>query len=417
MKHIIVLAALHLFGGAVAYAAETDTVAEGTERTEGTAGSEAIELPAVSAVVTSMIGTKAIAGAVVLVKHKGDVIHFSAHGHRDIESDARMQQDTIMRIYSMTKPVTSVAVLMLMEEGLLGLDDPIGDHLPELGNLKVRGFAGRLKQPKAPVTVRHLLMHTSGMTYGFFGIGPVDRQYMKDHPMFKANNTEMVKKMGELPLVHHPGSAWRYGMSTDVLGALVERISGQTLGAFFSERIFNPLGMKDTAFHVPPEKVVRFASSYALGFKVKDGFADSDFQNPNRLQSGGSGLVSTAGDYLRFAEMLHRGGEYRGHRFLKRETVELIATNQLPDGVKAQGLFGFGLGVRVQPADWGHTGHAGQYGWDGVASTHFWNSPKDDLIVVALSQREPFSMALRHRLTPVIYEAIGAPTHSKLDGI
>jgi len=378
---------------------------------------EGAELANVSAVVESMIRTKAIAGGIVLVKHKGKIVHFTAHGHRDVESDSPMERDTIVRIYSMTKPVTSVAVLMLMEEGLIELDDPIQIHLPEFKDLHVRGFAGRKVKLKTPVTVRHLLMHTSGMTYGFFGVGPVDRAYMKDHPMFKPNNSEMVKKMSEFPLVHQPGSQWRYSMSTDVLGALVERISGQSLGDFFEARILGPLGMDDTSFFVPPEKVSRFASTYALGLKLKDGFSDSDFQNPNRLQSGGGGLVSTAADYLRFAEMLHRGGEYAGHRFLKADTVRQMVTNQLPEGVKAQGLFGFGLGVRVQPADWGHTGHKGQYGWDGVASTHFWNSPKDDLIVIALSQREPFSMALRHRLTPVIYEAIGAPINVTLDGI
>ena len=365
------------------------------------------EIQTVSDAVIEMVEDKKISGGIVLAVHKGAVIHFTAHGLRDVESQSPMKRDTIVRIYSMTKPVTSVAVLMLMEDGLLNLDDPVGKHLPELSDVRVRGFAGRRVKPKTPMTVEHLLTHTSGMTYGFFGVAPVDLLYMKDHPLFKSNNQEMVAKMGTLPLVSHPGTTWRYSMSTDVLGALVERVSGQTLGEFFQSRMFEPMGMVDTGFVVPPSKVERFASSYGLGLKLKEGYADSEFLDADRLQSGGGGLVSTASDYLRFATMLLNEGELDGTRYLKASTVKLMTTNRLPDGMRSHVAFGFGLGVRVQPATWGAVAHEGQYGWDGVASTHFYNSPADELTVIALSQRQPFSMGLRHRVTPLIYQAIG----------
>ena len=364
------------------------------------------EIHAVSESVVEMVRDQKISGGIVLAAHKGTVIHFTAHGYRDVESKSPMERDTIVRIYSMTKPVTSVAVLMLMEDGLLNLDDPVSQHLPELSDVRVRGFAGRRVKPKTPMTVEHLLTHTSGMTYGFFGVAPVDLLYMKDHPLFKSTNQEMVAKMGTLPLVNHPGTTWRYSMSTDVLGALVERVSGQTLGEFFQARLFGPMGMVDTGFVVPPSKVERFASSYGLGLKLKEGYADSEFLDPNRLQSGGGGLVSTASDYLRFATMLLNEGELDGQRYLKASTVKLMTTNRLPDGMRSHVAFGFGLGVRVQPQTWGAVAHEGQYGWDGVASTHFYNSPADELTVIALSQRQPFSMGLRHRVTPLIYKAI-----------
>ena len=364
------------------------------------------EIHAVSESVVEMVRDRKISGGIVLAAHKGTVIHFTAHGFRDVESKSPMERDTIVRIYSMTKPVTSVAVLMLMEDGLINLDDPVSQHLPELSDVRVRGFAGRRVKPKTPMTVEHLLTHTSGMTYGFFGVAPVDLLYMKDHPLFKPTNQEMVAKMGTLPLVSHPGTTWRYSMSTDVLGALVERVSGQTLGEFFQARLFGPLGMTDTGFVVPPSKVDRFASSYGLGLKLKERYADSEFLDPNRLQSGGGGLVSTASDYLRFATMLLNEGELDGQRYLKASTVKLMTTNRLPDGMRSHVAFGFGLGVRVQPKTWGVIAHEGQYGWDGVASTHFYNSPTDHLTVIALSQRQPFSMGLRHRVTPLIYEAI-----------
>ena len=374
-----------------------------TERLESGAS---VELETVSSEVQQMIQSRQISGAVVLVEHKGAVVHHTAHGLRDIESEAPMKTDTIFRIYSMTKPVTSVAALMLVEEGRLNLDDSIDEHLPEFSSLHVRGFFGRRAPLKQPVTVRDLLRHTSGMTYGFFGVGPVDLMYMKSHPLFSKNSEEMVAKMGRLPLVHQPGSKWRYSMSTDVLGVLVERVSGQSLGDFFDERLFEPLGMIDTAFSIPDEKIDRFTSTYGINLTLQEDFKASDFRNQNRFQSGGGGLVSTAADYLRFAKMLRNGGELDGRRYLSAETVEMMTTNQLPKGVRAQGLFGFGLGVRVQLETWGDKAHKGQYGWDGVESTHFWISPSDELVVIALSQRKPFSLELRHRLTPVVYRAL-----------
>jgi CubicO group peptidase (beta-lactamase class C family) len=244
------------------------------------------------------------------------------------------------------------------------------------------------------------------MTYGFFGLGPVERLYMRDHPLFSSSQEEMLEKLSTLPLVEQPGTKWRYSVSTDVLGALVERVSGQSLGEFFQEHIFLPLSMEDTGFVVPDEKLDRFASVYGLNLTLLDAARSSAYRQSDRLQSGGGGLVSTASDYHRFCQMLLDGGVFDGRRLLKEETVEEMMRNQLPEGVRAYRLFGFGLGLQVQMTDWGVLAHRDQVGWNGVASTHFWISPRDDLIFIALSQRQPYSTQLKDVLTPLVYGAL-----------
>jgi CubicO group peptidase (beta-lactamase class C family) len=219
----------------------------------------------------------------------------------------------------------------------------------------------------------------------------------------------MVEKLGRIPLMHQPGTRWHYSVSTDVLGCLVEKVSGRKLDTFLRERIFGPLDMRDTAFFVPEAKVDRFSSCYSPaqdGLKVQEKYSASRYLTPPTLLSGGGGLVSTAGDYVRFCQMLMGRGELFGTRVLKAETVDSMTKNQLPEGVHWGGSNGFGLGFSVQLRDDGDKAHAGEYGWGGAASTHFWLSPKNDLVVVALSQLMPFSSQLQNAVKPLVYQAV-----------
>ena len=358
----------------------------------------------VSGTVQTMIQEQKIAGAVVLVQHQGKILHAEAQGHRDVESQSPMALDTLFRIYSMTKPITSVAVLMLVEEGRIDLDAPVELYLEELAGLRVYRSKLRSTRTKRSVTVRDLLRHTSGMTYGFFGDGPVDQLYMENHPLDSANLTEMMAKVGDLPLLHQPGEAFTYGISTDVLGALVERVSEMPFEQFLQERLFGPLGMVDTRFHAPDSS--RLASVYEVGGALHEAAATSDFRKEGRLASGGGGLVSTAGDYLKFCRMLLNNGTIDGQQFLRSTSIEAMTENQLPPGVSYAIGRGFGLGVDVHLQAEGAAAHRGQYGWNGIASTHFWISPEDELVVIALSQRWPFSTELKDLLAPIVYNAI-----------
>ena len=360
------------------------------------------EIAPLSKKLERFVQKKSIAGSIAMVYWKGDIIHYSAHGMRDVREKKPLEKDSLMRIYSMTKPLTSVAVMMLREQKKLKLDDPISLYLPELSNLKVY----RSKDLTREMTVRDLLRHTSGLTYGFFSKTPVDRLYMKNHPLYSSTNREMTKKLSAYPLLFQPGEKWHYSVSTDVLGDLVERVSGMSLSDFFARYITEPLGMSDTSFYVPKEKIDRFSSSYGHKNKIYESYRESDFVRKERIQSGGGGLVSTASDYMKFCRMLLGKGELNGVRILSEKNVRSMTKNRLPEGVFAYGVFGFGLGVQVQVHDWGNHGHIGEYGWDGAASTHFWISPEDDLIVIVLSQKQPYSDQLKKEVKPIVYQHI-----------
>ncbi|MEC8379078.1 MAG: serine hydrolase domain-containing protein [Myxococcota bacterium] len=355
--------------------------------------------------VKKLIDDKSIAGATVMISHKGQIIHYDAQGFRDIAEQAPLKKDDIFRIYSMTKPITSVAALMLAEEGKLDLDAPVAHYLPELANLKV-WKPGRNKAVRVPITIRHLMTHTAGFTYGFFSATPVDIQYNMDHPLFSTNNSEMVAKLAQYPLLFQPGKKWHYSVATDVLGHVIERVSGVSLGTFFKTRIFEPLNMVDTDFFISQDDLHRFTSVYKMNLKPHEPYNTSDFQIPDRIESGGGGLVSTAQDYMNFCQMLLDGGVFHGERLLSEAMIKEMTRNQLPDGVLAYGYFGFGLGVQIQLSNWGDKAHEGEYGWSGAASTHFWISPTDELIVIALAQRQPFSKALKNAIKADIYRSI-----------
>lgn len=367
------------------------------------------KLAQVKPAVQAFIDKEKIAGASVIVARKGEIVLFETLGMMDKEAKKPMKQDTILRFYSMTKPITSVAAMMLYEEGKLKLDDPVSKYIPEFKSLKVYAESGKHAKQESQMSVRDLFRHTSGLTYGFFGNTPVDKMYRAGSVFdWDSSLQDMIDKLSEIPLLHQPSTKWHYSVSTDVLGYLVQKISGQSLDKFFKERIFKPLKMKDTAFHVPAKKVDRFAACYGPnltgGLRIVDDPNKSRYLKKPSILSGGGGLVSTARDYMRFCQMLLNKGRLDGKRLLRPETVEMMTTNQLPDSVKRGEDGGFGLGFSVRLKDGKFP--KGEYGWGGAASTHFWISPKHDLIVIALSQYMPFSGRLENAVKPIVYDSI-----------
>jgi len=372
-------------------------------------GMSSEKLAQVKPAVQALIDKEKIAGASVIVARKGKIAMFETFGMMDKEAKKPMKPDTIFRFYSMTKPITSVAVMMLYEQGKLNLDDPVSRYIQEFKGLKVYAESGKHAKQVRQMSIRDLLRHTSGLTYGFFGNTPVDKMYMARSVFdWDSSLQDMINKLSKIPLLYQPSTKWHYSVSTDVLGYLVQKISGQSLDKFFKKRIFKPLKMKDTAFHVPAKKTERFAVCYGPnlsgGLKIVDGPAKSRYLKKPSLFSGGGGLVSTARDYMRFCQMLLNKGQLDGKRLLRPETVEMMTTNQLPDSVKRGEDGGFGLGFSVRLKDGKFP--KGEYGWGGAASTHFWISPKDELIVIALSQYMPYSARLENAVKPIVYDSI-----------
>ncbi len=379
-----------------------------------------------------------LAGALALIYRKGEVAYYNAIGQREIETGRPMTEDTIFRIYSMTKPITSVAALMLYEDGHFLLDDPLSIHMPQFEDMRVyTGDLENLETPRRPITVKDLFMHTAGLSYGW-GLGePVEglyRQALGEYGTLSLEN--LAQRLATLPLLFHPGECWHYGYATDLLGRLVELLSGQSLDQFFFQEILKPLGMSDTAFSVPLASLDRFSACYgpvggfAFGdefppiprpefdppsspestrrpkFELEDAPGSSPYAKPPLFLSGGGGLVSTVGDYLRFAQMLLNGGILDGNRLLGRKTVEMMRTNHLPSelipievGGGADSGCGFGLGVRVMvdlPAS-NAPGSPGLYGWSGAALTDFWIDPVEEMIGLLMAQYLPIDHYLISR--------------------
>jgi len=380
--------------------------------------------------------------ALTQVWRRGELVVNSVLGQADRERQVPLREDSIFRIYSMTKPITSVAIMMLLEECKIALDDPVSKYIPAWENLGV--FAGgfmesfQTRAPARPMQVVDLLRHTSGLTYGFQQNTNVDAAYRKlklGDIATAGTLDDMIEKLATLPLEFSPGEAWNYSVSTDVLGYLVGKISGIPFETFLKERIFDPLGMVDTAFHVPEDKVSRFCACYSigtLGSKVistrgpmlQDDPLDSPYLKPPGFVSGGGGLVSTAADYMRFARMLLQGGELDGVRLLGPKTLALMTANHLPGGVDlprmSRSMFseaayegvGFGLGfaTTLTPATTLIPGSAGDLFWGGAASTFFWVDPQEDLIGLFLTQLLPSSAyAVRRQLRTMVYSAITEP--------
>ena len=373
-----------------------------------------------------------ISGCLSLVARRGKLAHCSPLGHMELEQKRAIEEDTLFRIYSMSKPITSVATMMLYERGLFQTRDPVHKFIPALkdvGVFRMGNYPQFLTdRPKRPMSIKDLLMHTSGLTYGFMHRTPVDSAYRKaglDVDNHEGNLEDMINKLATLPLEFSPGDAWNYSMATDVLGYLVQVVSGKPFEQFLKEEIFEPLGMNDTGFFVPPEKLDRFPHCYERRLNkklvVQDATDTSRYLEPPSYPSGGGGLVSTAHDYLRFCEMLRRGGELDGARILSRKTIELMTRNHLPADQDltqmAQGTFsetpyegvGFGLGfsVNLGPARTGAAGSAGEFAWGGAASTAFWIDPAEDLVVIFMTQLMPSATYdFRAQLRAITYGSI-----------
>jgi CubicO group peptidase (beta-lactamase class C family) len=359
-------------------------------------GLDAARLQRLDAILNADVANGRLPGAVVLVARDGKVVVDRAYGRQDAAKGMPMRADSIFRVYSMTKPIVSVAAMMLVEEGKLQLSDPVSQHIPELKGLRVgveKGGALEIVAASREATVQDLLRHTSGFTYGVFGKSMVKELYTKNGvDATNHDNAGLVKKLAGVPLMFQPGSTWEYSRSTDVLGHVIERVSRQPLDRFLEERIFRPLGMKDTAFFVPEEKQGRLAEAFATDPDSKRPVSLLEVRRKPTYLAGGQGLVSTAPDYLRFAQMLLNGGELDGVRIVSKKTVAYMTTDHLgavrgPTYLPGPG-YGFGLGVAVRTADGeaSYPGSAGDYFWGGLGGTYFWVDPKERLVAIWMMQ-------------------------------
>lgn len=343
------------------------------------------------------------AGIITLLMHKGKVVDFQTYGYRDVEKQLPMERDTICRVYSMSKIITCAATLMLVEDGKFNLDDRVAKYLPELKEMKV-WTGGTREEPKLealkrPMTIKHLLTHTSGLMYDFMGEDELTKMWRSADLWSGPGLSDFVAKVGKLPLKHQPGDAYTYGINQDVQGALIERVSGRTFGEFLEERIFGPLGMKDTGFDVLEAKMHRLAKTYKLvdGKFVEDKPIVETWPEPGRgIEAGGAGIFSTARDFARFAQMLCNGGTLDGKRILGRKMIELMTANHmvtLSNNQAATRAKGFGLGVEVT-TDLGQLSmpsSIGQFGWYGAATTYCQIDPKEKIVAIALAQHFPFN--------------------------
>jgi CubicO group peptidase (beta-lactamase class C family) len=394
MKLVSLLLSLSLLAGCAGLAGPRST------------GVDEARLQRLEATVQKEVAGGRIPGAVMALARDGKVVMHKAVGQQDPARGVAMRNDSIFRIYSMTKPIVSVAVMMLVEEGRLQLSDPLSQHVPDLKGLRVgveKGGALEVVAAAREPTIQDLLRHTSGFTYGVFGKSLVKDLYTKnDVDGTDHDNAQFVKKLAGVPLMYQPGTTWEYGRSTDVLGHVVERVSGQPLDRFLEERIFRPLGMKDTGFFVPAEKQSRLAEPFAADPKMLE-----VRQKPKYL-AGGQGLVSTAADYLRFAQMLLNGGELDGTRLIARKTVDYMTSDHLGSIRGPAPGYGFGLGFAVRLADGQAStpGSAGDYNWAGFGGTYFWVDPKERLVAVWMMQSTPQRNYYRGLYRNLVYGAL-----------
>ena len=396
----------------------------------GSAGFCPARLKRISPWLKRYVDEKKLPFAHVAVLRKGQLAYTNFYGARDIEAGSPVVEDGIYRIYSMTKLVTTVAALALYEKGAFQLDDPVDKFVDEFRDARVF-ISGRKDsinsvEVETPMTIRQLMNHTSGLTYGAFDPGPVG-QLMRsgkiDFGNLQANLGDTVRRLASIPLCFQPGSQWRYGVSTDVLGYVIEVVTGKTLLQVFDELIFKPLNMNDTFFEVPINKVKKFCSLYTRtkseSLKLLECAGSSRFCKPVNMYSGGGGLISSMRDYLVFLEMIRCGGRYDDAQILGRKTVELMLRNHLPGDMASMGQptfsempmegIGFGLGgaILLDPAKAQILGSEGEFTWGGMASTAFWIDPKEELSVVFITQLIPSSCyPIRRELRVLVYQAL-----------
>jgi CubicO group peptidase (beta-lactamase class C family) len=388
-------------------------------------------LKRLAAMMQEFVDRKQIPGMVTILARHGKVIDYRAYGVRDMASGAPMPKDAVFRDYSMTKPVVGAAMMMLWEQGKWLPGDPIAKYIPEFAHLKV--FKGGdsdgkmvLEDPMHPPTMAELMTHTAGFTYGIFGDTPVDRAYREANLLSSTSLKDFIDRLSKIPLLYQPGSAWVYSVSSDVQGYIVEKLSGESLPDFLEQHIFKPLGMRDAGFFVPADKRNRFATLYRAndeGQLVTDNSPGVAYAAPPQMPSGGGGMVSTAEDYLRFAQMLDNGGELDGVRLLSPAAVRLMISNHLPAKLLT-GEFGI-LSLRMRAGfGWGYDGAVefnpteidlpdgkGTFTWGGIAGTWFWVDPTNDIVFVGMIQRMlgPTSPSLEALSRSAVYQALVKP--------
>jgi CubicO group peptidase (beta-lactamase class C family) len=391
-------------------------------------GFSAERLERLHALMQQTVDQKQLPGAVTILARHGKVVDYRTYGQRDWASGAAMTKDSIFRDYSMTKPVTGVAMMKLYEEGRWLPMDPISKFIPEFAKLKVfKGVdaAGNMivEEPNHPPTMQELMTHTAGFTYGFFGNTPVDQAYTKAEVMQSKSLQDMIDKLAKIPLLYQPGTKWSYSLSMDIQGYIIEKLSGQPLPDFVQEQIFKPLGMKDAGFFVPGEKQKRFVTLYRLDEKG-DLVADNSFRRGYDTQptmpSGGGGMVSTGEDYMRFAEMLAHGGELNGVRIISPASVTLMTSNHLgenlltgefgigPHTMRPGFGYGYNLAVVFDPPMANLPEGPGTFFWDGAAGTWFWVDPVNDVVFVGMIQRllGPGSPNVEYQSRSAVYGAL-----------
>ena len=386
------------------------------------AGMSAERLERITAMTQRYVDENKLAGVVTLVARDGKIVHFEAVGNRGAEDDRPMTKDALFRIFSMTKPITAVAAMMLYEEGKFQLSDPVSDFVPELKELNVM-VDGELKPAENPMTMLHLLTHTGGLSYGFNPQDPIDKLYNEAQIWTSKDLDEFAERIAKLPLAFEPGARWHYSVAVDITGLVVQRLSGMPFDVFLKERIFDPLGMDDTFFNVPADKLDRLLPNHGwdrqeekLVQMEEESFVRYTDQT---LFSGGGGLVSSTMDYLRFSEMVRRGGELDGVRLLSPKTVAFMTANHLPAAIQGGGSgenpfgrgargFGFGLGWGVVTDEVASQvlGSAGEYNWGGAAGTVFWVDPVEDMVVIGMIQLMGSPWPLRAELKVLSNQAI-----------
>jgi len=364
-----------------------------------------------------------VPGLAVAIARYGKLAYLNRIGLRDIENELPLERDTIFRIYSMSKAITSVAAMILYEEGHFELNDPVSDHIPEFKDQRVyvSGTVDSMitRAPSKPMTIQQLFTHSAGLSYG--GDSTVVDSVYRTLSLWESRDlAELTTKIATAPLRFEPGSEWHYSVSIDVLGRLVEVVSGQAFGEFLQDRLFEPLGMDDTGFFVPKEKTSRFSVMYKWVAENSTKSAglepvlNQDYTEPDRLQSGGGGLVSTIDDYLKFCQMVLNEGELNGERILGSRTVRYMLQDHLVPGVSVGGLPGYGglghglgFGIVTNPALLGRVGNIGEASWAGYANTFFWIDPKEKLISMVWTQMVPWGIRdFRHQLVPLVHSAI-----------
>jgi len=395
-----------------------------------TEGFSSERLENLHALMQGNVDRKELPGAVTILARHGKVIDYRVYGFKDLESGAKLEKDSIFRDFSMTKPVTAVAMMILYEQGKWLPMDPISKYIPEFKDLKVFkdvDAAGNMvvEEPKHAPTMGELMTHTAGFTYGFFGDTPVDKEYAKQNVMNSKSLQEFIDKLSKIPLMYQPGTKWSYSASMDVQGYIIEKLSGQSLPDFYAEHIFKPLGMKDAGFFVPAEKRDRFVTVYqaAAGEPLKPMNPRFNYESQPGMPSGGGGMVSTAEDYYRFASMLANGGELNGVGIISPESVKLMSSNHLAPNLLT-GEFGIGMhtmragfgygyncAVIFDPPMAGFADGKGEYFWDGAAGTWFWVDPTNDVVFVGMIQRMlgPASPNVEYGSRSTIYGALVEP--------